>query len=121
MARLVDAIALGDPPAALRDRLIAEERRARDLRDGLGREREPVARLTVEAGVRTAQARLAELAGDARRGGVHARPVLGALLGGGRIRAVPVREAGQLRWHLSADVSRGWLLASVTDGPLAGR
>jgi hypothetical protein len=112
--RLTDAIALGDPPEALVARLRGESLAADEVRAALARvrQREAVS-IDVARGVRAARERLRALRAGAREGGLAARPVLRALLGSERIRAVPVREDGQLRWHMTAPIGGGWLLCNV--------
>jgi len=60
-----------------------------------------------------ARARLAELAEARGKGGVAARPVLEAILGGRRMVAREVQIDGERRWQLTARIPRGWLWAEV--------
>ena len=58
-----------------------------------------------------------ELRGAASEGGIAARSVLKALLGRERIRAVPVREGREIRWHMTAMVGSGWLWQERQQSP----
>lgn len=113
VAHLTAAITLGKPPAPLLDKLRAEDARAAELRARLDRlsRRAPV-RLDVRRALADARARLGNQARLLRAGGVAARPVLDAVLGAERIRAVPVRVGGERRWQLSATIGGGWLLCN---------
>ncbi len=109
------AIGLGDPPETIVRAMKTEEDRLGKLRSALVRaEQAGPVRLDVEREVRQARTRLRDLMKLAERGGVAARPVIQAMLGGARFQAFPVATPEGRRWQLTAKVAGGYLSNVVT-------
>ncbi len=114
---LVRAIAEGDTPTALVEALRKEEKRIAQLQGEIERaERVTPARIDVEREIRAARNRLGELKAAAQNGGITARPVVEAVLGGARFQAVPVQTPAGRRWQITARVGAGYLANVVTQG-----
>jgi DNA invertase Pin-like site-specific DNA recombinase len=103
-----------NPPAALVSMVREQDERASALREQLERlEATPPSALSAKRLLSRARGRLTEFSRLHDKGGCAARPLLLAVLGGGRFTATPVEVQGQRHWQLVAKVSGGWLVSNV--------
>ena len=109
---LGDELADGNRSPTLKAKLAEEERRAAEARTALeSLDATAPTRLDVRRTLEAARTRLADMKALLREGGVAARPVFEALLGGARLVARPVNVRGQRRWELTGRIADGYVLA----------
>ena len=111
---LADAIARGGEMDALLAALREQSTRVEMLKSELDRltKKAPVA-LDPRRVLADARKRLLGLSKLLHRGGVEARPVVAAVLGGERLTAMPIEVNGARRWQLSGQISAGFLVHHV--------
>ena len=111
---LADAVARGGEMDALLDALREQSKRIEHLKGELrGLERPAPAALEARKLLALGRSRLADLSKLLRRGGVHARPVLAAVLGSERLVATPIEVDGAKRWQLAGQIDTGYLVHHV--------
>jgi DNA invertase Pin-like site-specific DNA recombinase len=111
---LADAIARGGEMDALLAALRQETSRIEGLKSDLGRlDHTAPAAVDASAIVATARKRLAALSKLLRKGGVEARPVVAAVLGGDRLVVTPIEVKGSRRWQLAGQIAAGYLVSHV--------
>ena len=107
---LADGIARGGEMDALLAALRQETSRIEGLKSDLGRlDHTAPEAIDASAILATARKRLAALSKLLRKGGVEARPVVAAVLGGDRLVVTPIEVKGSRRWQLAGQISAGYL------------
>ena len=111
---LTDAIARGDEMDALLVALREQTDRIAVLKAELGRLKHaaPVA-IDPRRTIATARKRLVALSKLLHLGGIEARPVVEAVLGGQRLVATPIEVNGAKRWQLAGQISAGFVMHHV--------